>query len=427
MGEYHTVLRMLRRAAVAFAALATALTCVALTGQSAAAVITGSGCTGSINGQPVDAAVTSADAIVVKEHTAVVVSMQMSSPVHRRQIFLSFGFGPEAQVSDETNPPTPVTTVAVDKYATYGVGLYQVRVNASAERGDRCGIVVLVRVEGNPLTTVAGGSAAGLEVLSLLGISAAAFGGANPGEAGTGVSADPADDPVGPDGFPKNPLEANTVGQAIDRTMQASIFGFCALAALPALLLTTAAMAGGAAPTGAPIRLQRVHWRPRFSIVGMGSGVVGGLAAVVLLQESGRLFPSYEILGRALVAGLLAGILLPSLTRLIAVRRGNRRVAAREVALNAAVSRGAAAAAAAAPAAAAPPPASPAATWIATHRVTQSGARVRSEPSEAAGQTSELSAGTAVRIVEEQGTWSKVESADGAQGWVPATDLERMT
>jgi hypothetical protein len=426
MGRNHASLVALKGALVLGAALGGSLFCLVLTPQSAAAAITqtGSGCTGAIDGQPVDQVFTSDNPIVVKEHTDISVTMTMSSPIHRRQIFVGFGVGPRALASDETDPTGATTTISVDKYATYGVGLYQVQVVANGARGDTCTIDALVRVEGNPLATVAGGAATGVEVLSLLGIGAAAFGGANPGEAGTGVSADPADDPLDSTGMPKDPWAANTPVQAIDR-MEAGMgmFGFCALAALPALFLTSAAMAGGAAPTGAPIRLRRVHWRPRFSIVGMGSGVLGGLAAIVLLQQTGRLFPSYEILGRALVAGLLAGILIPSLTRLIAVRRANRRVAAREMAINAAVSQRAAAA----PVAAAPPAVAPPETWVATHRVTYAGAPVRSEPSDAAGQTAELSAGTAVRIVEERGTWARVQSASGAEGWMNASFLERMT
>ena len=426
----HRSNRALTRAVVSGALLMAGLFVFLLTPQPAAAEITqsqGAECRAAIAGVDVGnpAVGTISSPIVVKEHTSVSVAMSMRTPVHRRLIYLAFG-GPQLQVSDETDPSSTTTTIPVDKYATYGVGYYYVTGSASSVTGDTCRFNAYIRVEGNPFTTVAGGSAAGLEVLSLLGIGAAAVGGANPGEAGTG-SADPADEPIDADGLPKNPVEANTVGQAIDRTMQASMFGFCALAALPALLLTTAAMAGGAAPTGAPIRLQRVHWRPRFSLVGMASGVLGGLAAVVLLQQSGRLFPTYEILGRALVAGLLAGILIPSMTRLIAVRRANRRVATREWAIKAAVNRGATAARAAAPVPAAPPAAAPPAIWVATHRVTNAGGAVRSEPSDAAGQTSELRPGTAVRIVEERGTWARVQSADGAEGWMDSTHLERMT
>ncbi len=226
--------------------------------------------------------------------------------------------------------------------------------------------------------------------------------------------------------MPKDPLKSETPLQAMDRIEAGmSLFGFCLLASLPAFFLTSAAMVGGAAPGAGPVRLRRYHWRPRVSIVGMASGVVGGLAAVVLLQQTGRLFPSYEILGRALVAGLLAGIVIPSLTRVIAVRRANRRVAAREAAINAALRRQAEALAAATAPASSGPAATPA-PWVATHRVATA-APLRSDPSEAAGQTTELGAGTAVRILEERGTWARVQSANGADGWVEGAHLERMT
>jgi hypothetical protein len=417
---------LVRRAVIATTAIALGLFAVVLSAQPAGATVQG-GCIATINHITASQAFTSDNAIEVFEHSSVDVFMQMNAPVHRRLTYLSFGVGPSALVGDETDPANSTTTINVDKYATYGVGLYRVDATATSVTGQSCRVSALVKVDGNPETTVAGGAATGAEVLALLGLAGAGVRGANPGEAGTG-SGDEADQPLDEGGMPKNPLEADTVGQAIDRTMQASAFGFCALAALPALLLTAAAMAGGAAPTGGPIRVQRVHWRPRFSVVGMGSGVVGGLAAVVLLQQTGRLFPSYEILGRALVAGLLAGILIPSLARVIAVRRANRRVAARELALNAAVRRSAAGAGATTPPVAAPPPGgAPAPTWVGTHRVTQAGAPVRSDPSDAAGQTSELAAGTALRIVEERGSWARVQSADGREGWVNTGNLERMT
>ena len=129
-----------------------------------------------------------------------------------------------------------------------------------------------------------------------------------------------------------------------------------------------------------PVRLRRYRRRPRVSIVGMGSGVVGGLAAVVLLQQTGRLFPSYEILSccRRRVGGRDPHpVTRPSCRDAPA----NRRVAAREAAINTALRRQAAAQAGyrrAPPrplrAAAAP------AAWVATHRVTTT-APVRSEPS----------------------------------------------
>ena len=140
---------LLRRVTTTMGLLLIGLFCVLLTPQPAAADISQSstaGCSATINGQSADRPLTTDNAIAVKEHTDVSVTMQMSSPVHRRQISLSFGVGPSALVSDETDPTGPTTTVSVDKYATYGVGLYSIRAVASSERGDTCTIGALIRV-----------------------------------------------------------------------------------------------------------------------------------------------------------------------------------------------------------------------------------------------------------------------------------------
>jgi Bacterial SH3 domain len=422
---------LVRRAVIATTAVALGLFAVVVNPQPAGATVQGD-CIATINHITASQNFTSDNAIEVFEHSGVDVFMQMNSPVHRRLTYLSFGVGPSVLVGDETDPTSSTTTINVDQYATYGIGLYRVDATATSISGQTCRVSALVKVDGNPETTVAGGAATGAEVLALLGIAGAGVRAANPGEAGTGT---------GP-GSGQDSSDDSSDDDLDDVALGLSMYGFCALATLPALLLTSAAMVGGGTPSGAPIRLRRIHWRPRFSIVGMASGVIGGLAAVVLLQQSGRLFPSYEILGRALVVGLLAGILIPSLTRLIAVRRANRRVAARERAINAAVTRSATPAAApvtdapsAAPPAAQPPVVAPPAPgavpgsspWVATHRSTAADSPLRVQPDAAAEPTSQLGGGTALRVLEESGPWSRVQSADGREGWVESSQLERMT
>ena len=417
MGAKHSR-RVLRRAVIATGLVLLGLSAFLLGPQPASAEVSGN-CLVTINHITLSRTFTSDNAIEVYEHSGVAVLMQMDSPIHRRLTYLSFGVGPSVLVGDETDPSSSSTEINVDKYATYGIGLYRVEASATSVSGQSCHATALVRVDGNPATTVAGGAATGLEVLSLLGIGGAALAGANPGEAGTGVNANPADDPYDSTGMPKDPALADTPLQAIDR-MEAGMgmFGFCLLASVPALFLTSAAMAGGASPSGSPVRLRRYHWRPRFSVVGMGSGVVGGFAAVVLLQQTGKLFPTYDILGRALVVGLLAGILIPSATRLIAVRRANRRVLARELAVNRAMATRTMAVAEAG--ATAPP------TWVGTHRVVAGGAPWWSGPG-ATAAAAEFSPGTTLSVLEERGTWSKVQTVDGTEGWVETARIERMT
>jgi len=56
-------------------------------------------------------------------------------------------------------------------------------------------------------------------------------------------------------------------------------------------------------------------------LLGIAGGLVGAAGVVVLLQGYGRRFPTTAILVRALVTGLVAGIALPSLARVVRVRR----------------------------------------------------------------------------------------------------------
>ena len=147
----------------------------------ASATINGS-CSASISGQDVGSRGTGAtsDAIVVSQHTGVPVRMASGAPISHLKVQLEFG-GFRWTVHDE---PTTGTSwqrnVAVDRYATYGVGLYKV-IGESSAAGGSCSGAALVRVDGNPLSTWAGGGAAGLTALALVsiaGISLAAARGA---------------------------------------------------------------------------------------------------------------------------------------------------------------------------------------------------------------------------------------------------------
>ena len=107
---------------------------------------------------------------------------------------------------------------------------------------------------------------------------------------------------------------------------------------------------------------------------------------------------------------ILAGILIPSATRLIAVRRANRRVAAREAEINRAITQRTAAPG-----------------WVATHRAGTAGAPARPQPDAATAQTTTFTPGTALRVLELRGTWARVQSVDGRDGWVELSAMERMT
>ena len=72
-----------------------------------------------------------------------------------------------------------------------------------------------------------------------------------------------------------------------------------------------------------------IRWKPLFSLVGMVSGVLLGLSVLVLLHQNGTLYPTRNSVIVAVVAGLLFGIVMPSLMRLRAVSKANKRLAER--------------------------------------------------------------------------------------------------
>jgi hypothetical protein len=122
----------------------------------AAASISGP-CTASIAGEDVTGRDTgpTSDPIVVHEDTSVPVSMAAKTPITHLKI--EIGFGPFSwTVHDKPSHGTSWKhDVAVDKYATYGVGLYKVS-GSSSGPGLSCTGDALVRVKGNPFTSLAG-------------------------------------------------------------------------------------------------------------------------------------------------------------------------------------------------------------------------------------------------------------------------------
>jgi hypothetical protein len=70
----------------------------------------------------------------------------------------------------------------------------------------------------------------------------------------------------------------------------------------------------------------RVPYRPRISAAGIISAVVGAVGILLFLQQRGKVFPTAVVGAATLVAGVVAGIVLPSLGLVVATRRLNRRL-----------------------------------------------------------------------------------------------------
>jgi hypothetical protein len=128
-------------------------------------------CAATIAGESVADRSTSATGspIVVDRHSQVPVAMSAKAPISHLKVLLSFGGFSWAVHDQPTTGTSWAKSVDVDKYAKYGVGLYRVS-GASTGSGLNCTGAALVKVKGNPLTTVAGGVGLGLLVLSGVGL-----------------------------------------------------------------------------------------------------------------------------------------------------------------------------------------------------------------------------------------------------------------
>ena len=347
----------------------------------------------------------------------------------------------------------------------YMSGLYLVR--ARTGPNGVCTAAALVNVEGNPLGGPVGDGALAAAAVGLGGLgagtAAALMGGGDSAEKDTSEEDD--DDklahfdpntgkPWTPEQLARlNYLETHNPGEAemwaratpAERSsmdLADMAFGnetlswvgcvipaLLALAMLPVLLLVRAAMVvmpgadGGAviAPASvpvAPLRLPRRRWRPLFSVSGILGGLVGSVGVVVLLQQSGKIFPTTNVLVRALLAGLLVGIALPSAARAVKVRRGNRRIAAVEARANAARSRrggwGSGATAAAT------------ASYAPTHVVPAGGLDAWDAPDPSRSPVDRLDAGLDVQVTERSGNWARVLCSNGWSAWVDGRGLQEL-
>jgi hypothetical protein len=250
-----------------------------------------------------------------------------------------------AEKFDSGDQKSWTETFNVNKYATYGKGLYKVVGYGSLTDGRDCIGIAYVDVTGNRLSSVAGAAAAAATAAATVAVVA------------SGVSAAGGKDPLDPDKI-GDKLESMAGGQseidaereeqrraaqeaaqlrseleAVDKGL-ASGNPFCVLFLLPALLLTGMAMAGGGQPIAPALpRRRRMTWRPRLSAFGMFGGLIGGAGVIVLLQQFSVLYPTLAVAIIGLVGGLVVGILIPSLGALVRVRRVNRKVARLEARL----------------------------------------------------------------------------------------------
>jgi len=306
---------------------------VVLLAAPAEAQVTGN-CSSTIAGTDVAplSATDSSNRVTVVEHSAIVVTMTADVPLDHYRIDIEFADQRFTAKEADTGDTSWSNSINVDDYARYGAGVFKVLGVSIKGGGVVCTGVAFVFVDKNPLTTPAGLAALGLTVVGIGGLGGAAARAAAPGPP-----------PPIPDPLRQEWERRQREWEERRRQEREGLFG-CSWWALPALLLTAVAMVGGGAgappsPTSPAVAtggVPHARWRPRLSVLGIICSLLGAIGVVVLLQQYGKVFPTRLVVIYALVAGLAAGVAVPSLLALIGVFRTNRFISHYERSLAAA-------------------------------------------------------------------------------------------
>jgi hypothetical protein len=281
---------------------------------------------------------------------------------------------------------------------TRGAGNYIVEGFLTNNQTDAvCVAWLYIRVNANPLEGPVGQAAGGITLTGFVGMIATAVTGGKvpPGFDSTTTPEDEEKIKQHQEDEKKDPYEDERKQQDWKEKTGDSM---CVFLALPALLLTAGAMStGGGAVAAAPPR--RVRWRPRLSVVGLGSGILFSVGSGVLLQQYGVIWPTIGMGITFLVAGLALGVLVPSLARLRAVGKMNRRLES----LNRAYG-------------------SP--HWTATHVVSEGGAQVWDSPDPSTDAREEVAGAIELQLLQVAGGWTEVRAESGWTGWVDSRSVE---
>ena len=214
------------------------------------------------------------------------------------------------------------TTVPVDRYATYGVGNYRLDVGVHTYAED-CAGSLHVTVEGNPMDTPAGKAAAGAEAAAAVGLVSSVVAG-NRARVPEGMKESEFMDSETASELDKRSKEfrrEETYGAAptAEEVLIKWPWEICGFFLISAIVLTLLAAATGGSP-----RKVKVPWKPRLSFVGIGSGLLLGLATFVLLQQYAVIFPTRNLAIVMLAGGVLLGIILPTRARIRALKKALR-------------------------------------------------------------------------------------------------------
>jgi hypothetical protein len=312
----------------------------------------------------------------------------------------------------------------------FGVGTYRLRVTTTVAR-QPCTAVGLVDITGRaPVTTVAGGGAA---LLALIGIVALAVSLARRG--GRPLRTQHAfvvDDPLGqfiavdtPGNYVGWAEVACDTGARTFVTVKPSgddVTAFLAEAGTRERLKELRAKGVRVAADNADKDVPRLRWRPRLYVVSPLLGAVGGAGVVGYLQQAAAVYLTPIVLGIGIGAGLVAGLIVANLSRLIGSIGLNRRLKNAEKGL--------------AEEERVEPRYPPidhldeldTFVWTATHAIPEDseGQPAWAEPDRSTDAVATLDPGLPVRVVERRDGLAQVVCSNGWVGWTDADPLQEI-
>ena len=269
-------------------------------------------CTAYINGADVSSYDTPGNAFEVDSDDDVNVSVNAPVPFASHKIDMTFTDIVSWTVSEETDDGTETsyaTTVKVSDYAWLGAGIYKVTAKGVLVNGDTCSTVAYIKITGeSPFSTLIGIIAIILVSLGVLGFMAIIIATWIAGHSlliGGGCMSW---------FFPTIPL-------ATVLTMVTMVTGGAGAPSPGAGEKT-----GGEDMTQVPSASQGtseggIRFRPRISILAIGSALLSAIGFVLLFQQTGQVYPTTTVVVLALVLALIAGIILPTIAMTFSRRR----------------------------------------------------------------------------------------------------------
>jgi hypothetical protein len=349
------VIRRADRTALALAASLFAVFAAMATAVSTASAEIDGPCGATVNGIDVETLDSSdtGDAIKVQKGGQVELTMSTTTGFESHEIELDyFGQRLPGDKRDDNGDNFFSDFVDVDDYATAGVGLYKVYGVATLTDGDVCSGAVLIDVDGNPLTTIAGGVAAGAVAIGTAGAAMGTIASARSTAGGLGGIQDMVEDAFREERKREEAAEdASRLDNLYDELADIAagdappfnpfggLFGCLgalvfAIITLPVRLPFMAIASGGGGTAGSSPRKRRfprARWTPRITLLGIICGLLAGAGAAVLLQQYSIAIATRGLLIQTLIAGIAVyGLVLPTIGRTIAVMRVNGRVSSLE-------------------------------------------------------------------------------------------------